>query len=81
MPLLLNSIWVSITLPLNIFTALFIDKIGRRPLLLVGLAGCIVSNIFECALQATYLNTDNQAGLNGAIFLYVQSTNPHNDTK
>jgi hypothetical protein len=69
MPLLLNAVWVSITLPLNIFTALFVDKIGRKKLLLTGLAGCIISNICECALQATYLGTNNQAGLNAAIFL------------
>lgn len=71
MPLLLNAIWVSITFPLNIFTALYVDKIGRRTLLLVGLAGCTISNIFEIALQATYVGTDNQHGLNAAIFLFV----------
>lgn len=69
MPLLLNAIWVSITLPLNIFTALYVDKIGRRILLLVGLAGCTISNTFEIALQATYVGTDDQKGLNAAIFL------------
>ena len=69
MPLLLNAIWVSITLPLNIFTALYVDRIGRRILLLVGLAGCTISNTFEIALQATYLGTNNQKGLNVAIFL------------
>lgn len=69
MPLLLNAIWVTITLPLNIFTALYVDRIGRKILLLVGLAGCTISNICEMALQATYVGTTNQAGLNAAIFL------------
>jgi MFS family permease len=69
MPLLLNAVWVTITLPLNIWCALFVDRIGRRLLLLVGLAGCTISNIFEIALQATYVGTENENGLNAAIFL------------
>jgi sugar porter (SP) family MFS transporter len=68
MPLLLSAIFVSITLPCNIWTALFVEKIGRRTLLIVGLTGCIINNIFECALLATYLGTDNKSGLNAAIF-------------
>ncbi|RDW59195.1 hypothetical protein BP5796_12119 [Coleophoma crateriformis] len=68
LPLLLSAIFVSITLPCNIWTALYVEKIGRRTLLLVGLAGCTVTNIFECALLATYLGTNNKAGLNAAIF-------------
>lgn len=68
MPLLLNGVFVLITLPLNIWTALFVDKIGRRRLLICGLAGCLMCNIFECALQASFLGTDNKAGLNAAIF-------------
>lgn len=69
MPLLLNACWVTVTLPLNVFTALYVDRIGRKVLLLVGLAGTTMSNIFEIALQATYVGTDNRAGLNAAIFL------------
>lgn len=68
MPLLLSGIYVLITFPLNIFTALFVDKIGRRKLLLVGLGGCLIANICECALQARYLGSNNKAGLNAAVF-------------
>jgi sugar porter (SP) family MFS transporter len=68
MPLLLSGIFVLITFPCNIFTALYVDKIGRRKLLLAGLAGCTICNIFECALLANFLGTDNNAGLNAAIF-------------
>jgi len=68
MPLLLSGIYVLITFPCNVFTALYVDTIGRRTLLLIGLAGCTICNIFECALQAAYLGSDNKAGLNAAIF-------------
>lgn len=68
MPLLLSGLWVLITFPCNVFTALFVDSIGRRKLLLTGLAGCTVANIFECAMLAQYLGTNNKAGLDAAIF-------------
>ena len=68
MPLLLSGVFVLITFPCNVFTALYVDAIGRRKLLCVGLAGCTVANIFECALLARYLGTDNKAGLDAAIF-------------
>lgn len=67
-PLLLSGIFVLITFPGNVFTALYVDKIGRRKLLLIGLAGCTIANIFECALLASFLGTNNKAGLNAAIF-------------
>jgi sugar porter (SP) family MFS transporter len=67
-PLLLNAIWTSITIPGNIFTALFVDKFGRRTFFLIGLIGILVSLIFEAALQAQFLGTDNTAGQNAAIF-------------
>ncbi|KAI9710317.1 MAG: hypothetical protein M1820_002812 [Bogoriella megaspora] len=68
MPLLLSAIYVTVTFPGNVFTALYVDKIGRRKIILFGLAGCIICNIFECALQAQYLGTNNKSGLDAAIF-------------
>ena len=68
MPLLLSGIFVLVTFPCNVFTALFVDRIGRRKLLVTGLAGCTIANIFECALLAQYLGTENKAGLDAAIF-------------
>ena len=68
MPLLLTSIWVTSTFPGNIFCAFFVEKFGRRKFLLIGLSGILVCLICETALQATYLNTDNRAGQNAAIF-------------
>ena len=68
MPLLLSGIYVLITFPCNVFTALYVDRIGRRKLILIGLAGCVICNTFECALQASFLGTNNKAGLDAAIF-------------
>ncbi|KAL9067482.1 MAG: hypothetical protein Q9157_006794 [Trypethelium eluteriae] len=68
MPLLLSAIYVTITFPGNVFTALYVDKIGRRKIILVGLAGCIICNIFECALQANFLGNKKKSGLDAAVF-------------
>ena len=67
-PLLLLSIWVSISLFGNIFTALFIDKWGRRGFMLTGIGGILVSLVCECAMQAKFIGTDNKAGQRAAVF-------------
>nr|OQO18026.1 hypothetical protein B0A51_14109 [Rachicladosporium sp. CCFEE 5018] len=67
-PLLLNACWTTFTIVGNIWTALYIDRYGRRTFLLIGTSGVTVSLIFLCALTATYLGTDNTAGLNAAVF-------------
>ncbi|KAI9819935.1 MAG: hypothetical protein M1827_006505 [Pycnora praestabilis] len=68
MPLLLSGVWVSLAVPGNIFTAFFVDKVGRRLFMLIGLTGLLVVLIFECALQAEYLGTTNAAGQRAAVF-------------
>lgn len=69
MPLLLTSLWVTSTFPGNIFCAFFVERLGRRTFLLIGLTGILVCLTAETALQATYLgSTGNQAGKNAAIF-------------
>jgi MFS family permease len=45
-----------------------IDRLGRRTFMMIGLAGCMVANILEAALQAEYLGTTNVAGQKAAIF-------------
>lgn len=67
-PLLLNACWTSFTIVGNTFTALFLDRFGRRTFLLVGATGCTVSLIFLAAMTAQFLNTDNIAGLRAAVF-------------
>lgn len=68
MPLLLIALWVTATFPGNVFTSLMTDRWGRRTFMLIGLAGCYISNVFEAALQAEYLGTSNIAGQRAAIF-------------
>ena len=68
MPLLLSALWVTSTFPGNVFTSLMIDRLGRRTFMLIGLAGTMVANILEAALQAEYLGTTNVAGQKAAIF-------------
>lgn len=67
-PLLLNACWTTFTLIGNTWTALFIDRFGRRRFMLIGSIGCVVSLIFLCALTASFLNTTNKAGLRAAVF-------------
>lgn len=67
-PLLLNACWTSFTIIGNIFTALFLDRFGRRTFLLTGSIGCTISLIFLCAMTAEFVNTTNIAGLRAAVF-------------
>lgn len=67
-PLLLNACWTTFTIAGNIWTFFFVDRWGRRTLLLIGATGCTVSLIFLAALSAEYLDTNNTAGLNAAVF-------------
>ena len=65
-PLLLNACWTTFTIVGNIWTAFFVDRFGRRLFLLIGSSGCVSALVFEAALTASFLNTNNTAGLNAA---------------
>ncbi|KAK3672438.1 hypothetical protein LTR78_007745 [Recurvomyces mirabilis] len=67
-PLLLNACWTTFTIIGNIWTALYVDRYGRKTFLLIGTCGVTTAMIFLCALTATYLGTTNTAGLNAAVF-------------
>lgn len=47
------------------------DKIGRKPLMIFGIAGCLVCLILEAALVATYATpvpaVPNKAALRAAV--------------
>ncbi|EXJ86934.1 hypothetical protein A1O3_03888 [Capronia epimyces CBS 606.96] len=68
LPLLLQALWVTISLPGNSFTALYVDRVGRRTLLLIGAIAILVCLCFNTALQAEYLGTSNRAGQRASIF-------------
>lgn len=58
----------------NTWTAFYVDKFGRRSLLLIGAIGTLVTAIFLCALTAEYIGTTHKAGLKAAVFfcfLYI----------
>lgn len=59
MPILLLGLWTTASFPGNCFTALFVDKFGRRKFMLVGGCGIFVSLLCECVLQALYTGTTN----------------------
>lgn len=68
MPLLLSALWVTASFPGNLFTACYIDRFCRRTFLLTGWTGLTVCLIFERAVQAEFLDTENTAGQKTAIF-------------
>lgn len=67
-PLLLNACWVSFTLIGNVWTALYVDRFGRRTFMIIGSIGCVISVCFLCALSAEYLGTMYTPGLRAAVF-------------
>ena len=67
-PLLLNACWTTFTIIGNTWTAFYVDRFGRRTFMLIGSCGCVVALTFLCALTATFLGTNNTAGLNAAVF-------------
>ena len=67
-PLLLNACWTTFTLFGNTWTAMYVDRFGRRILLLIGAVGCLVSVIFLCAITAQYFGTTYMPGLKAGVF-------------
>ncbi|KAK4983485.1 hypothetical protein LTR50_007190 [Elasticomyces elasticus] len=67
-PLLLAAVWVTIAIFGNFFAALYLDRVGRRLFLLIGLGGICITNTLECVLQARYLGSSNLAGQRAAVF-------------
>jgi len=66
--LLLYAFWCTITIPGNIFTAMFVDKIGRVKLMRIGTGALILVLICECVLQSQYEATGDPALGKASIF-------------
>ncbi|KAK3717672.1 hypothetical protein LTR37_005739 [Vermiconidia calcicola] len=72
LPLLLYGIYTSWAAFLNWVNAIMLDKFGRRPVIIYGLAGCVVMMCLETAMVAEYAGTDNRAGnAMGVLFLFL----------
>ena len=55
----------------NIFGSLILDKVGRRLLLLIGFAACIVCVTVNAAIIAQYGGTNNSAAFGVAPFAFA----------
>ena len=57
---------------MNWVNSMFLDRLGRKPILTVGLSGCIVMMIFETVMVARYAGTPNKGGnAAGVLFLFL----------
>lgn len=60
--------WISVGILFNAVGAVFMDKVGRKPLMLFGVAGCAVCLIVEAAIVATYAEeATNKAALAAGV--------------
>ncbi|KAF2418476.1 MFS general substrate transporter [Tothia fuscella] len=65
--------WITVGVVFNGVGAVIMDKVGRRPLLLLGVAGCCACLIVEAAMVATYAaEGTNKVGLGvGVAAFYI----------
>ncbi|OAG05580.1 MFS general substrate transporter [Paraphaeosphaeria sporulosa] len=63
--------WISVGIVFNAVGAVFMDKVGRKPLMLFGVAGCGVCLIIEAAIVATYAEeATNKAALAAGVAMF-----------
>jgi len=67
----LNFLNLAVAILGNATTALFVDRVGRRKFLMVGIIGCILFLVLELAMVAKYVGTSNQAGLSAGGDGYI----------
>jgi MFS family permease len=66
--------WITVGIVFNAVGALFMDKVGRKPLMLFGVGGCCVCLIIEAAIVATYAEAaTNKAALAAGVAMYVRN--------
>jgi MFS family permease len=72
LPLVLYGIYTSWAAFLNWVNALLLDRVGRRPVIIIGLTGCICMIIIYTAMVAQYAGTPNKTGnAMGVLFLFL----------
>jgi sugar porter (SP) family MFS transporter len=69
MPLILQAIWVSISIPGNFINAILVDHVGRRALLLCGTCGILVCVVLNAILQGLYVEPQYGPGLKASVFV------------
>ncbi|KAK2806789.1 hypothetical protein FQN50_005651 [Emmonsiellopsis sp. PD_5] len=67
-PLILSAVYVTVATISNFVGALLLDRFGRKPLLITGLAGCMISLSLETAMIAQFAGTTNRAGNAMGVF-------------
>lgn len=67
-PLILGAVYTTVAAIANFIGALIMDRLGRKPMLLIGLAGCMHFMSLETAMVASFAGTTNKAGLSMGIF-------------
>ena len=67
-PLILGAAYVTVAAISNFVGAVVLDKIGRIPLLITGLSGCMISLSLETAMIAQFASTKNHAGNSMGVF-------------
>jgi MFS family permease len=72
LPLLLYGVYTSWAAFLNWINALLLDRVGRKPVIIIGLSGCICMICIYTAMVAEYAGTSNRAGnAMGVLFLFL----------
>jgi MFS family permease len=62
LPLLLYAVYTSWAAFLNWINALLLDRVGRRPVIIIGLSGCILMISIYTAMVASFAGGPNRAG-------------------
>ncbi|KAH7020461.1 sugar transporter family protein [Ilyonectria destructans] len=73
--LMITAGWITLGFPCNIINANLLDVIGRRWLLVIGLAGCCIALLGEIVMLALFSGTNNTGGNIAAVFfLFLHQT-------
>ncbi|KAI1614374.1 general substrate transporter [Exophiala viscosa] len=72
LPLLLNALYNGVAAIMNFVNSLFLDRLGRIRIMIIGLTGCACSLICFTAMVATFGGTTNRVGNGfGVFFLFL----------
>lgn len=65
--------WITTIIFGNIINTIALDRFGRKPLFIIGFAGCVIALIGECASVSRYQSTqDHSAAVAAVFFLFLE---------